>query len=72
MSKLVIDEILRVTPSRGFNVVATDWQARPGARLTLVEHHPTKDAAERCIALLRLSVPMGDFEVYAPINPEAR
>ena len=72
MSRAIIDEILSVTPSEGFNVVALDRHALPGARLTLIDHLPTRDAAERCIALLRVSVPTGDFEVYAPMNPNAR
>jgi hypothetical protein len=72
MSKAIIDEILKVTPSEGFNVVALDRHAEPGARLTLIDHLPTRDAAERCIALLRASAPTGDFEVYAPMNPESR
>ena len=72
MSRAIIDEILSVTPSEGFNVVALDRHALPGARLTLIDHLPTRDAAERCIALLRVSVPTGDFEVYEPINPNPR
>jgi hypothetical protein len=72
MSRAIIDEILSVTPSEGFNVVALDRHALPGARLTLIDHLPTRDAAERCIALLRVSVPTGDFEVYAPMNPNPR
>jgi hypothetical protein len=69
MSKVIIDEILGVTPSEGFNVVALDCHALPGARLTLIDHLPTRDAAEVRLTLLRLSLPMGNFEIYAPINP---
>jgi hypothetical protein len=69
MSKVIIDEILGVTPSEGFNVVASNRDALPGARLTLIDHLPTRGAAEERIALLRLSLPTGDFEIYAPINP---
>jgi hypothetical protein len=69
MSNVSIGEILSVTPRDGFNVVASDRHAQPGARLTLVDYHPTRDAAEECVTLLRLSLPMGEFEIYAPANP---
>ena len=69
MSKVIIDEILGVTPSKGFNVVASSSNALPGARLTLIDHLPTRDAAEKRITLLRLSLPTGNFEIYAPVNP---
>ena len=68
MTRAIIEEIRRFTPTHGFNVVAVDAYALPGERLTLVSHYPTREGAERRVEELRRQQPTSQFEVYAPLD----
>ena len=46
-AEVVLDEVKKYTPKKGFNVVTFDEFGRPGEMLELITHADTKEEAEK-------------------------